>query len=246
VTELDGTRTGSVRIGLGTGETLDADAVVLAADPATARSLVAGATGLGDEAWRERIAATTNAPPFAVWRLWFDRPVAGERPAFLGTSGYGPLDNITVLERFEAGAASWARSFGGSVVELHAYALPEPVVEAEVQARMRAELGRVYPETLTMAVRAEEWLVRTDCPLVGTSPWRLRPEVTTPDPRLMLAGDHIRCDYPVALMERAATTGFLAGNALLGGWGLAGHDLWTVPMRGRHPVVARARSLLPG
>ena len=57
----------------------------------------------------------------------------------------------------------------------------------------------------------------------------------------MLAGDGIRCDYPVALMERAATTGFLAANQLLADRGLAGHDLWTVPMRARHRLPGLAR-----
>ena len=59
----------------------------------------------------------------------------------------------------------------------------------------------------------------------------------------MLAGDGVRCDYPVALMERAATTGWLAANALLAR-GVAGHDLWTVPMSWRHPVAGRVRRLL--
>jgi len=80
--------------------------------------------------------------------------------------------------------------------------------------------------------------------LIDTRPWKLRPEVVTPDPRLVLAGDGIRCDLPVALMERAATTGFLAANRLLGGWNVQGHDLWTVPMRGRHPIITPARRLL--
>ena len=53
----------------------------------------------------------------------------------------------------------------------------------------------------------------------------------------MLAGDGIRCDYPVALMERAATTGFLAANQLLAGFGVTGHDLWTVPMQSRHRIA---------
>jgi carotenoid phi-ring synthase / carotenoid chi-ring synthase len=35
------------------------------------------------------------------------------------------------------------------------------------------------------------------------------------------------------LMERAATSGLLAANALLSSWGLRGHPLWTVPTRGR-------------
>jgi isorenieratene synthase len=50
--------------------------------------------------------------------------------------------------------------------------------------------------------------------------------------RLVLAGDWVRCDYPVALMERAATTGFLAAIHLLADWGTAGQDIWTVPMHG--------------
>ena len=55
----------------------------------------------------------------------------------------------------------------------------------------------------------------------------------TPDATPVLAGDGIRCDFPVALMERAATTGFLAANQLLANWNLRGHDLWTVPLQGR-------------
>lgn len=53
----------------------------------------------------------------------------------------------------------------------------------------------------------------------------------------MLAGDGVRIDLPVALMERAATTGWAAANALLAQWGLAGHDLYTVPTSGRHAVL---------
>jgi isorenieratene synthase len=36
----------------------------------------------------------------------------------------------------------------------------------------------------------------------------------TPHPRIMLGRDGIRCDFPVALMVRAATAGFLAANEL--------------------------------
>ena len=68
--------------------------------------------------------------------------------------------------------------------------------------------------------------------------------VDTRDPRFVLAGDGIRCDYPVALMERAATTGFLAANALLVSAASAGHDLWTVPMRSRNRVSAPLHRLL--
>ena len=148
-----------------------------------------------------------------------------------------------MVERFEAGARSWSQQHGGSVVEVHAYALPEPVNQPELKQTLRAELGRVYPETADARPAEEEWLVKNDCPLIDTSPWHLRPDVATPDPRVVLAGDGIRCDFPVALMERAATTGFLAANHLLAGWSVSGHDLWTVPMRSRHQIVTSARRL---
>jgi isorenieratene synthase len=170
--------------------------------------------------------------------------VSAERPPFLGTSGFGPLDNVSVLERFEDGARDWSERHGGSVVELHAYALPAETNETELPQVLRAELGHVYPETIEAAVAAEEWLVKDDCPLIDTRPWKVRPEVVTPDASLVLAGDGIRCDLPVALMERAATTGLLAANQLLARWNLRGHELWTVPMQGRHRIVVPIRRKL--
>ncbi len=231
----------SVQISLG-GDRLTTDAVVLATDPRTTRELVATATGLDDDDWQGRIAETRNAPRFVVGRLWLDRRVAADRTAFLGTSGFGPLDNVTVLERFEAGARRWSDAHDASVVEVHAYALP-PGEDEPVRRTLVAELARVYPETQDARIVAEEWLVSDDCPLAGTGPWARRPEVSTPDARLVLAGDGVRCDYPVALMERAATTGFLAANRLLADAGLAGHDLWTVPTDGHRSVLHRARRL---
>lgn len=235
-----------VAVALGGGEMLAADAVVLATDPGTTRRLVDGAVGLGAETWRSQVSAGVNAPPFAVWRLWLDRPMRADRPPFLGTSGFGPLDNVSLLERFEIGAAKWSAQQGGSVVELHAYAAPGLDDEAGLRSRLRAELARVYPESAAAEILAQEWLVLDDCPLADTRPWALRPEVVTPDARVVLAGDGVRCDLPVALMERAATTGFLAANALLAGFGLAGHDLWSVPMRGRHTAARIAHRALPG
>jgi carotenoid phi-ring synthase / carotenoid chi-ring synthase len=232
-----------LRIGLRSGGELEADGLVLATDPATMRRL-AVESGLGDEAWQDRVAAICNAPPFAVWRLWFDRPVASDRPAFLGTSGFGPLDNISVLERFEDGSRQWAAAHGGSVVELHAYALTDQPDEAVLKDTLLAELQRIYPELEPATILAQEWLVNDDCPLWGTGPWEQRPTVSTPDPRIVLAGDGIRCDFPVALMERAATTGFLAANQLLGRYGMPGHDLWTVPTRSRHRLAAPLHRLV--
>ena len=234
---------GRLAVGLGSGGQREVSGLVLATDLGTTRRLVTGSSVFPAD-YAERIAATRNAPPFAVWRLWLDRRVDGERPPFLGTSGFGPLDNISVLERFEDGARRWSERAGGSVVELHAYALPPGATEEAVKAELLHQLHVLYPETAGAVLTADEWLLSEDCPLAGTAPWQLRPEVATPDPRVVLAGDGIRCDYPVALMERAATTGWLAANRLLEREGVTGHDLWTVPMSSRHPVAGRVRQLL--
>ncbi|KUP97129.1 FAD-dependent oxidoreductase [Thermobifida cellulosilytica] len=214
------------------------DAVVLAADLPGLRALVAASPDLGDPAWRSRAARRPSAPPFLVCRLWLDRPVRADRPAFLGTSGYPTLDNISVLERYEDEAAAWAARTGGSVVELHAYALPAAATAVE-RDRLVAQLHRVYPETAAARVVDERCELRADCPLFPPGDFTERLAVTTPDPFLVVAGDHVRVDLPVALMERAATSGLLAANALLRQWGMPGHGVWTVPNRGRFPLARR-------
>jgi carotenoid phi-ring synthase / carotenoid chi-ring synthase len=209
------------------------DGAVLALDPGALRGLVAASPALGTPEWRADISALRTAPPFLVSRLWLDRPVRADRPGFLGTSGYDGLDNISVLDRYEGEAARWAARTGGSVVELHAYAVPAGAAPEEAQTRLVESLHRVYPETREARIvdAWHEW--RADCPLFPPGSHRRRPRVATPCPAVTLAGDAIRCDLPVALMERAATTGFLAAGTLLADRGVRGQTLWTVPRSGR-------------
>ncbi|QGH70199.1 FAD-dependent oxidoreductase [Pseudactinotalea sp. HY158] len=219
------------------GDEFRVDAAVLATDPRAARALVAGMPEPVDPEWARAVATTRNAPPFVVTRLWLDGLVNSDRPAFLGMSGYGSADNVAVLERFERSAARWSTRHGGSVVELHAYACsrevqPGSAAAEGIDAELERRLHQVYPETARLRAVHRELLVRDDCALVTPDPWERRPGVRTPWPNLMVAGDWVRCDYPVALMERAATTGFLAANALLTRWGSSGQDLWTAPMAG--------------
>lgn len=217
---------------------LAADAVVLATDPRSARGLVASTTSSALRGWREAVALTQNAPPFVVVRLWYDGPVASERPPFLGTSGYGALDNVSVLERFERGAARWSSEHGGaSVMKLHAYACGASVMDDQkcldaLVSELESQLHRVFPEAAHLDMIHREVLVRDDCTVIGPRGWEKRPGVRTPSPSLVLAGDWVACDLPVALMERAATTGFLAANTLLDRWGVQGQDIWTTPMSG--------------
>ncbi len=208
------------------------DGVVLACDVAGLREIVAASPDVGTEAWRARVGALRTAPPFLVRRLWLDRPVGAHRSPFLGTGGIPPLDNISLLDRYEGEARRWAARTGGAVVELHAYAATAPDTSGWEKA-LEERLHEIYPETREARVVGDLTLWREDCPLFGVGDFARRPPVETPEPALALAGDGIRIDLPVALMERAAATGWAAANSLLGHWGLAGHPIRSVPNQGR-------------
>ncbi len=218
---------------------LPADGVVLATDVAGLRTIVAASPGLGEAPWRDQVAAMGCAPPFVVLRLWLDRAVRPDRAPFVGTGGREPLDNVSVVNRYEAQAGQWAARTGGSVVELHAYSVSDRDSDATVRAALLARMHELYPETTGARIVDERLLRRADCPRFAPGDFAARPTVATPDPRVALAGDGIRIDLPVALMERAATTGWSAANRLLAGFGLAGHPLQTVPNRGRSALLRR-------
>jgi isorenieratene synthase len=232
------------RIHTDAGDDLDADAVVLATDVAGLQRIVEASPDLGDPWWRAQISRLRTAPPFVVHRMWLDRPVATERPAFLGTSGHEPLDNISVLDRYERDAIDWARQQGGSVVELHSYAAES----TQPAGAMVERLHQLYPETAGAQILYERVLRRDDCPLFAPGTYAQRPCVATPLPGLLLAGDGIRIDLPVALMERAATTGWYAANQILAQCGVAGHELATVPTQGRSALLRflAGRERFPG
>lgn len=221
------------------GRVIDADAVVLATDAGGLQQIVGASPELGDDDWRQRVADVQVAPPFVVQRLWLDRPVDAGRPDFLGTGGLEPIDNISVVSNYERQAADWAREHGGSVVEVHSYSVVDPPPFEGLREKMLARLHHLYPETARAGIVAERILFKQDCPLFSPGSFARRPTVDTPVPGLVLAGDGIRIDLPVALMERAATTGWSAANRLLAGWGVSGHTLHTVPVQGRSPVLRR-------
>jgi carotenoid phi-ring synthase / carotenoid chi-ring synthase len=233
VARIDSGAARRFRVHTDTSDHLDADAVVLAADVGGLQRIIAASPNLGDELWRARIARLPTAPPFVVHRMWLDRPVAADRPAFLGTAGHEPLDNVSILDCYERQAIEWARHHRGSVVELHSYA----VESAQPEGAMVQRLHELYPETAGARALYQQTLHRRDCPLFAPGTYANRPTVTTPLPGLLLAGDGVRIDLPVALMERAATTGWSAANKILAQWGVAGHDLSTVPTQGRWALL---------
>jgi isorenieratene synthase len=219
------------------GHRFDVDGVVLSTDVTGLRAVVGGSPDLGDGDWRRDVDGLRTAAPFTVLRLWLDRPVDAAQPPFLGVGGHPPLDNISVVNAYERTAADWSARTGGSVVELHAYSAPQD--SDEVSDRLVDRLHQLYPETAAAKIVAQRTLRREDCPRFGPGDFAHRPGVVTPHPGLALAGDGVRIDLPVALMERAATTGWAAANHLLEHFGLRGHPLYSVPTRGRSTTLRR-------
>jgi len=219
------------------GREFAADGVVLATDVSGLQRIIENSPGVGDDGWRHRVAALGTAPPFVVHRLWLDAPVRADRAPFLGTGGREPLDNVSVLDRYEREAADWARTTGGSVVELHSYAVTNG--HEGLSEQLLARMHELYPETAGAGIVGERVLCARDCPRFAPGDHAGRPGVDGPHPALALAGDGIRIDLPVALMERAATTGWAAANRLLTHFGIAGHELQTVPTTGRSTVLRR-------
>ncbi len=216
-----------------TGGVVEADAVVLALTVEGLQRVVAASPAVGDAAWRADVAALEVAPPFAVWRAWLDRPLDAGRAPFVGTTGLGIVDNLSAFHLFEGESRRWALRHGGSVVEVHAYGLPARWRDAhDVRAELLGRLHEVWPETADATILDERYLQHADCPGFPPGSSARRPRVTTPDPTVVLAGDLVRVPFPTALMERAATTGFLAANQLLAPWGVAPEPVWSVPPLG--------------
>jgi len=212
------------------------DCVVLALHVPGLQSVVRASPDLGTAAWRRDVGGLGLTRPFAVWRLWLDRPTDPGRHAFVGTAGFALLDNISLYHLFEAESRAWAERTGGSVVELHAYGMPESAEGEEIRRAMRRGLHELLPETAEAGVIHDEFFIERDCPAFPPGGHAGRPGVETPDPDVALAGDFVKMPFPTALMERAVASGFLAASVLL-----RPHGVRPEPLRSISPTGPLAR-----
>lgn len=220
---------------------IEADDLVLALDVPAMSTLLAASPDLDDShltepgaepTWRQRMMSLRATNPFAVWRLWLDQPVTEGRVPFAGTAGVGRLDNISLYHLFEDESRRWAERTGGSVVELHAYALPHDTEEAALKVELLAGLNRLYPETAGAGIIEDRFLWAADCPSFAPGSAPLRPGVATPFKGVAVAGDFARLPFPSCLMERAVSAGMLAANVVLDRYDVRPEPLWSVPVRG--------------
>ena len=217
----------------------EVDDVVLALTVPALKNLVATSPELAaDIDWRREVDSLELTNPFAVLRLWIDRPAIEGRAPFVGTTGVGILDNISIYELIEDESSAWSSATGGSVVELHAYAIDVDYQESDIRQQLLDGFYELYPEYRGAKILEERMLIRRDCPAFSPGSDALRPTVATPHRGIKLAGDFIKLPMPSALMERATASGFLAANQLLGEHGVRPEPIETVPRRG---ILARPR-----
>lgn len=210
----------------------EGDGVVLALPVEPLKAVVEASSALDDPEWGSAVRSLRVTSPFAVWRLWLDRPTDTGRASFVGTTGLGPLDNVSLYHLFEDESRAWHERHGGAVVELHAYAIEPGTDDARLRAQLLAGLHRLYPETRDARILEQRYLVRQDCPAFALGSDALRPTVDTPFEGLAIAGDFVKLPLPSALMERAAAAGLLAANDLLARSGVRSEPVRSIPERG--------------
>lgn len=225
-------------------QVINAKDVVLALSVPALKKVLANSPDLHDGAWSEDVRNLEVTRPFVVWRLWLDTPTRAGRKPFVGTSGLGIIDNISLYHLFQDESRQWAEQHGGAVVELHAYGVPETMPEDEIRADLLAALHNLYPETANARVIDERYLLRQDCPDFSCGTYKSRPGVETPHPHVFLAGDFVRLPFPSALMERAAASGFSAANKILANVGKPTEEIESVAPRGMLASLMKAAPIL--
>jgi isorenieratene synthase len=217
----------------GGGALLECDYCVLASNVRGIRELIKASSLLQPE-FETKVASLGEADPYAVYRLWLDRPLASKEFPFYTVSGYRYTDSISIYSDFQEPFISWAKKHGGCIVELHAYAIaPEDIkTEAEVSATMLQELHTIFPETKASQILHELFMQQSNFTRWAPGDHAHRPGIETPFSNLFLAGDWVKVDAPVFLMEAAAFTGRMAANAIFLQESVRPVPLPIVPMQG--------------
>jgi isorenieratene synthase len=169
-----------------------------------------------------------------VARQWLDRPLREDRYPLYAAGGYDVLDELFCLSQYHREAMAWAKRNGGSVIETHCYALEDELVSdpERIHDTALAESSAILSELAkARVVHRDVQLLEnvTDYPVNGQA---RRPGTETPFANLQLAGDWVRIDLPLELMERATVSGRLAANRVLAAEGLRRVAVMTPPVRG--------------
>jgi len=169
---------------------------------------------------------------YAVLRLWLDRDPCADLPVFASTERFVLLDAVASYHRITAADRAWSARSGGAALELHSYAVPDDIADADVERAMQAELSRFFPAAASARVLGSHLAIRDDFTARHVGMAKSRPGTRTEDPRIVLAGDWVDLPVPALLMEGACCSGLFAANAILDAEGLSREAISSVPLRG--------------
>ena len=214
------------------------DWVVIATDIPGLQSIVRGSDWLEERhpGLAADLKALRTSRGYAVWRIWIDRSVRDGLPTFINVERKRLLDSVTVYDRITEEARCWAVASGGSVLELHSYALPHDLQEeSEVRSVFADELQHYFPELRGLTISAEALQVRHDFPAFVPGQHTHRPQTELPVEGMLVAGDWVRLPYPMTHMEAAYTSGLRCANVVFKKLGLQQEPIFTVAPKGLLP-----------
>lgn len=207
------------------------DRAILATDVVGARAIIERAEGLSPQQ-RAPFSSLRPGQRYAVLKLWLDQDVRQGLPVFVITERDQVLDAFTACHRLEAEATAYVARHGGSVVELHCYAVPESMPDDAVRPALLAEMEHLFPELKGATIRGEHLQLKRDFTAFHVGLYSQRPTLDSGVPGLWCAGDWVKNPFPSMLLEGAATSGLLAANRLLAEAGLREEPVDGVPNEG--------------
>jgi isorenieratene synthase len=212
-----------------------ADYVILASDVKGARQIARNSAWPAPlTGFAEQLDSLETARPYCIARMWLDKPVREDRMPLYTAGGFEILDEFALFSQYQDHAQEWARRSGGSVVESHCYALDNAVTgdPQKVAEDSLREASSFLPELEGARILHTELQLLDNFTAYAPGAQAMRPRTETPVENLLLAGDWVRIDYPLELMERAVTSGRLAANRVLGSEGVRRAEIRGGPPRG--------------
>ena len=216
------------------------DHVVLAADAAATRKILSH--------FPDHAPALAPGQRYAVLRVFADKDVRAGLPIFVVTDRVRLLDSVTLFHRFERESMEQVARHGGSVLELHCYAVPDDLPDEQVRGALLYELVRFFPELGGLSLRGEVLHIRSDFSAFHAGMHARRPTTVSGIPGVHFAGDWVKLPFPAMLLEAAFASGLLAANDVLDALGLPRTRIDCVPPRGLMagmPEPPARKKLLP-
>ncbi|MFT3713813.1 MAG: FAD-dependent oxidoreductase [Archangium sp.] len=210
------------------GETFER--VVLSTDVVGTRAVLTQSKGLDGLA--RTLTELKPGQRYAVLRVWIDKVAREKLPVFVITDRQHLLDSITFYDRTEFEAQRWVERHGGSVIELHSYAVPDQLADDQVRAALLEEVVRFLPELKGFTVKEEHFQLRQDFTAFHVGMDASRPVTDSGVPGLVCAGDWVKLPFAAMLLEGAFSAGLVAANTILSLDGLRESVVEAVPPRG--------------